>query len=280
MGIAEAALLVIWCISGFISGVCSLGGAIFAVSAAPFFLPLREVILVSCILNFFIDAGVALMHLRSCLWKSLLPMLATALPGIYIFRVLPQFWLRILVGTLLILFSLWTAFGRVRARRESTGMAAAAGFFAGVFGGSISLDGPPAGIYAVYANWEPRQMLGTLSVFFSIREFFTCILQYRAGLYTPEVIHYSLIGLPACIAGLLLAYPVANRISRNLMQRLVVLIVIIGGITCIARFMQKDSRLCWLEKYQGIVCSIVFYFFIQPEDVFSGRDDALARGLL
>lgn len=184
MGIAEAALLVIWCISGFISGVCSLGGAIFAVSAAPFFLPLREVIL---------------------------------------------------VGTLLILFSLWTAFGRVRARRESTGMAAAAGFFAGVFGGSISLDGPPAGIYAVYANWEPRQMLGTLSVFFSIREFFTCILQYRAGLYTPEVIHYSLIGLPACIAGLLLAYPVANRISRNLMQRLVVLIVIIGGITCIAR---------------------------------------------
>ena len=226
MGIAEAALLVIWCISGFISGVCSLGGAIFAVSAAPFFLPLREVILVSCILNFFIDAGVALMHLRSCLWKSLLPMLAT---------VLPEFWLRILVGTLLILFSLWTAFGRVRARRESTGMAAAAGFFAGVFGGSISLDGPPAGIYAVYANWEPRQMLGTLSVFFSIREFFTCILQYRAGLYTPEVIHYSLIGLPACIAGLLLAYPVANRISRNLMQRLVVLIVIIGGITCIAR---------------------------------------------
>ncbi len=179
------------------------------------------------------------MHLRSCLWKSLLPMLATALPGsvagIYIFRVLPEFWLRILVGTLLILFSLWTAFGRVRARRESTGMAAAAGFFAGVFGGSISLDGPPAGIYAVYANWEPRQMLGTLSVFFSIREFFTCILQYRAGLYTPEVIHYSLIGLPACIAGLLLAYPVANRISRNLMQRLVVLIVIIGGITCIAR---------------------------------------------
>lgn len=239
MGIAEAALLVIWCISGFISGVCSLGGAIFAVSAAPFFLPLREVILVSCILNFFIDAGVALMHLRSCLWKSLLPMLATALSGsvagIYIFRVLPEFWLRILVGTLLILFSLWTAFGRVRAKRESTGMAAAAGFFAGVFGGSISLDGPPAGIYAVYANWEPRQMLGTLSVFFSIREFFTCILQYRAGLYTPEVIHYSLIGLPACIAGLLLAYPVANRISRNLMQRLVVLIVIIGGITCIAR---------------------------------------------
>lgn len=44
--------------------------------------------------------------------------------------------------------------------------------------------------------------------------------------------------------------------------------------------MQKDSRLCWLEKYQGIACSIVFYFFIQPEDVFSGRDDALARGLL
>ena len=78
-------------------------------------------------------------------------------------------------------------------------------------------------------------MRGTLSGFFSRREFFTCILQYSAGLYTPEVIHYSLIGLPACIAGLLLAYPVANRISRNLMQRLVVLIVIIGGITCIAR---------------------------------------------
>ena len=44
--------------------------------------------------------------------------------------------------------------------------------------------------------------------------------------------------------------------------------------------MQKDSRLCWLEKYQRIVYSIVFYFFFQPEGVFSERDDALARGLL
>lgn len=54
---------------------------------------------------------------------------------------------------------------------------------------------------------------------------------YPWGVSIPD----SLIGLPACIAGLLLAYPVANRISRNLMQRLVVLIVIIGGITCIAK---------------------------------------------
>ena len=37
-----------------------------------------------------------------------------------------------------------------------------------------------------------------------------------------------------------------------------------------------DARLCGLEKYQIIVCSIVF---IPPEDVFPGRDDALARGL-
>lgn len=239
MSLTVAALLVIWCISGFMSGVCGLGGAIFAVSMAPFFLPLRDVILVSCILNFFIDAGVALMHFRHCLWKSLLPMLAAALPGsvagIWSFRMLPEFWLRLLVGSLLILFSLWTVFGRVRVHRESTGKAAIAGFLAGVFGGSISLDGPPAGIYGVYANWEPRQMLGTLSVFFTIREFFTCVLQYQAGLYTPEVIHYSMLGLPACIAGILLAYPVAGRISRDLMQKLVVVIVIIGGMTCIAR---------------------------------------------
>ena len=40
-----------------------------------------------------------------------------------------------------------------------------------------------------------------------------------------------------------------------------------------------DARLCGLEKYQIIVCSIVFYFFIPPEDVFPGRDDVLARGL-
>lgn len=39
------------------------------------------------------------------------------------------------------------------------------------------------------------------------------------------------------------------------------------------------ARLFGLEKYQIIVCSIVFYFFIPPEDVFLGRDDALARGL-
>ena len=35
--------------------------------------------------------------------------------------------------------------------------------------------------------------------------------------------------------------------------------------------MQKDSRLCWLEKYQGIVCSIVFYFLSSPKTSFQGE---------
>lgn len=35
--------------------------------------------------------------------------------------------------------------------------------------------------------------------------------------------------------------------------------------------MQKDSRLCWLEKYQVIVCSIVFYFLSSPKTSFQGE---------
>lgn len=232
-------IMIAWGLCGFISGVCGIGGAMFAVPLAAYFMPMQEVILISCILNFFMDFTISVMHLRWCRWKSLLPMFLGAFPGsvagLYILEFLSETHLRLVVGILLICFAAWNLFAHVKARRECWPVASGAGFLAGVLGTSISFDGPPAGAYAIFAGWEPRVLLGTCGVFFVIREAFTCVLQYGAGLYSPEILEYALWGIPATICGTLLSFPVASHIRIGAMRKLVIAIVILGGFSCILK---------------------------------------------
>ena len=88
-------------------------------------------------------------------------------------------------------------------------------------------------ILPLYQGWEPREVLGTLGIFFLIRSLFTCLLQAKAGFYTPEVIRYAMYGIPACVAGALCAFPVVRRIRVDLFRRALMLVIAAAGLVCL-----------------------------------------------
>lgn len=229
-----------WLCGGFISGLSGIGGAMFAVPIAAAFIPMHEVIALSCILNLAMDAGICIMQFRFCRIAAILPMLAGTIPGsfagLYILQLVSGDVLQGGVGLLLLFFVWWRYASRnASAHGESWPMGAAAGFAAGLLGTAISFDGPPAGAYGLYAGWPPRVFLGMVSVFFVIRGVLTCVLQGAAGFYTPPVLSYAMVGAPATFLGALLAFPLTKRVPQDIFQRVLMAVIAAAGAVCLAR---------------------------------------------
>ncbi|SDL29807.1 hypothetical protein SAMN05660337_2555 [Maridesulfovibrio ferrireducens] len=231
-----------WLIGGFVSGVSGIGGAMVAVPIASIFIPMHELIPLSCILNVVMDGCIACMHFRYCRVSALWPMLVGSLPGafagLFILQYVSGAILQGGVGALLLYYVYWQHTYKVKeARKESWSRGGAAGFGAGLLGTAISFDGPPIGAYGLYVGWQPRVFLGTLGVFFVIRGTMTCALQFGAGLYTPHVLEYAMYGVPATIIGTLCAFPVVKHINLATFRRVLMCIIVLAGSVCILRSM-------------------------------------------
>jgi hypothetical protein len=229
-----------WLIGGFVSGVSGIGGAMVSVPVVALFIPIQEVIPLSCILNLVMDSCIAAMHFRHCRFPALLPMIAGSVPGalagLFILQVVTGSVLQGAVGALLLFYVYWQQHSRItQAGGESWTRGGAAGFGAGLLGTAISFDGPPVGAYGLYAGWSPRVFLGTLGVFFVIRASMTCILQASAGLYTDTVLGYAAYGIPATILGTLCSFPVVRFINQAVFRRVLLCIITLAGIVCLVR---------------------------------------------
>ena len=90
------------------------------------------------------------------------------------------------------------------------------------------------GIYTTI--WTlPRPLLATLGVFYFCRSLVTCDMQWYAGLYTPEVLHYAICGVPASILGTLSSYPLVRRMKPEAFQLLLKIIIVFGALSCLIR---------------------------------------------
>lgn len=240
MDIPVLMVVLAWFAGGFISGASGIGGAMIALPIAALFIPIQDVIALSCILNLVMDGMITAMHFRHCKVRALYPLFAGAIPGsiigLFILQMVPGSMLQGMTGVLLLLFVLWQRRGAVNQQGgESWIKGGLAGFASGVLGSAISFDGPPVGAYGLYAGWAPRVFLGTLGVFFIIRASLTCVLQAGAGLYTPEVLRYAAYGLPATVLGTLCAFPFVKRINPEPFRKLLQGIIAIAASVCIWR---------------------------------------------
>ena len=142
MDFPSVIVFIAWLLGGFVSGLTGIGGAMLAVPLAAMFIPMHDVILLSCILNLAMDGTLTCMYLRHCRFSALAPLLAGAIPGAFIGLVILQAVSgRILqggVGLLLLSYVCWQFFARRSGReRSSWAVGSIAGLGAGVLGTAI-----------------------------------------------------------------------------------------------------------------------------------------------
>ena len=239
MGPTEIAIFLSWFAGAFVAGVSGLGAALVAVPILAFFLPMRENVLLSCLLLFSLVVVMVLQHRRHARPMSALRMLAGAVPGtlvgVWILDRVPAWALEAAIGATLVLFLAWQLAGRGARGSESWGLGAFVGGVSSMLGAAISTDGPPAAAYALYCGWPPRAYLGTLALFYVTRGAIGIATQAWYGLYTEQVLHYYYYGLPAVILGTVLALPVVKRISHERFRAVVLVLIALGAAACLGR---------------------------------------------
>ncbi|HSH12325.1 MAG TPA: sulfite exporter TauE/SafE family protein [Desulfurivibrionaceae bacterium] len=198
-------LLLILAAGAFTQGLTGFGSALISLPLLILFMDIRVAVPLS-ILNGLLITGVLSLHLKSHLdWHKIGPMLAGFVPGVVLGVVFlkktnkPFFML--LLGVLLVGFSLYRLLARPRPHRLGRAWGVGAGLASGAISSAFSAGGPPSIIYATMTGWNKHEIKATLSIYFFLGGITTALAHLAGGVTTWEVARIFAWSFPAVLVG-------------------------------------------------------------------------------
>lgn len=224
-------------------GISAFGAALFTVPILSHFFPL-DFVLPMCAL---IDATAALALgariSRDAAWtelKWMIPLsLAGAIAGVTLLVALPQQAMIAGIGLFLVAYALYSFRQGEATRIISRAWAPVAGFIGGAFGTMFGVGAPPYAIYLAHRMQDKLAYRATLSnmVIFSVG---MRVLVFAAGgLVLADRIGGFVVLVPFALAGLWLGNRLQARISRGGLLRIVSVLLLLIGVSLIARVLSS-----------------------------------------
>ena len=223
-------------IAGFIQAVTGFGSGIFMMVFFPALFPILGASALSSSISLPATCVQAWNYRKVSAWKLIL------LPAaVYIFMssvsillapYLPTAILKKIFGVIMILLSIYflTISGKLKIR-ATLFSATICGMLSGFMGGLFGIGGPPIVIYFLAALDDKEQYLGTLQSFFFITGAYTFIFRCITGIYTVDLIPYSILGVAGILLGTKLGRKVVDKINADTMKKLVYLFLGFAGLT-------------------------------------------------
>jgi uncharacterized membrane protein YfcA len=167
-----AAGLIVVTIAGVIQGLTGFGSALVMVPVLSMFLSPREVVPITLVLGTIMNLVIMVQARRSVDRRMLLPLFVPALVGIpigtLVLLVLPAPFLRILIGGVIISFSLALLAGFSMEIRNERVASVPIGFASGVLNGSITMSGPPLILFFQNQGMDRARFRANLVTFFFV----------------------------------------------------------------------------------------------------------------
>ena len=204
--------------ASLIQGILGFGSALVAVPLALLFLPKETVVssmfMVVLSLNGFlsvrIKAPISLRPVALLFFASLLGMPV----GVWVLRAIPMNTMQVLVGCLVVLFTILLQWGKLKLPRNAllTGLA---GFFSGLLNTSTTMSAPPVLILLAGQGLPKDQFRRMLVSFFLACDLVGTLALLIAGVMTPQTARYGVVAIPFAFLG---GY-VGDRLSSKLPER-------------------------------------------------------------
>lgn len=229
---------VIALLAGFIQGLSGFGSVLIALPMLVLFLDFDKAVPLVSIWGMTINT-ILLAQLRAHLRLQLvLPLTMAAIPGIplgvYVLKNADIRVLEMLLGVLLLIFSLYFVFSGGKTRKLSIAWLYAAGFCSGCLGGSLAMSGPPVIVYTALQPWDKDEMKSTLTGYFFLSGLVIIIAQAVSGLMTTAVFTGSLISIPFIILGVVSGSSIYRRLATDHYRQVVVgMITLLGLLTVV-----------------------------------------------
>lgn len=171
-------------------------------------------------------------------WHEVAKIIAFIMPGIIagilIYRMFPADHLLALYGLIVAIIGGWYLHGGT-GEGLPRGLMIIIVFAAGLMQGMFVSGGPLLVIYAVTILRGKEEFRATLSVVWTILNALILVEAAFAGNVTPEVVHYSLIGIVPLIAATILGGLLQKRVSQSAFMKLTYILLIVSGLSLLFR---------------------------------------------
>jgi uncharacterized membrane protein YfcA len=220
-------------------GISAFGAALFVVPVLSHFLPLDVVLPMVVLLDVSAALALGVRISREAEWSELkwmVPLsLAGAVAGVTLLVALPRQVTIAGIGTLLVLYSLYSLRQGDAARIVRPTWGPVAGFVGGAFGTLFGVGAPPYAIYLAHRLRDKAAYRATLSnmVIFSVS--IRAVVFAAGGLMLADRFAGFAVLLPFCLAGLWLGNRLQRRISRAGLLRVVAGLLLLIGVSLLVR---------------------------------------------
>lgn len=222
-----------------VRGMSGFGAGLVAAPLLAFVLPVHVVVPTTGLLVFVLFIFLTLRDRRNVIWRELkllaAPTLAGVVGGLYLFKLLDNELLLVMLGGFLIVYALYMlavhAFGLPEFRcseRWAIPLGFAGSFFDTLFGGG---GGTLVVIYMHARGIGRMEFRATVAMLWFI-EMIARIGGYAiAGYYTREVLILVAALLPVMWAGTWLGERLGNRVSAETFSRILAVVLLLSGIS-------------------------------------------------
>src|SRR5699024_1895776 len=163
-------LLLILFVATFIRSAFGFGEALIAVPLLALVMPVEVAVPVAVLASITVSVVAVAQDWRHIQLGSATRLFVATLLGVplglLLLKAAPESVVKILLGTVIILFSSYLLIQRGGLRLRSDKSAPLFGFLAGVFGGAYGMNGPPLVAFGTLRGWSPQQFRATLQGYF------------------------------------------------------------------------------------------------------------------
>lgn len=239
-------LLVVF-IATLIRSAFGFGEALFAVPLLALRLPLAIAAPLAVLLSITVAAFIVFqdwrkIHVRSTGWL-VLPTLFGIPVGLALLTSSHQRAVRVGLAILIVAFAAFSLIGSKppQLKKDSLPWLLGCGFLAGVLGGAYGMNGPPLVIYGAMRRWSAQHFRATLQGYFLPASVLGMAGYWVKGLWTPVLVHYFLISLPAALPAILLGRILNHRMHGETFLRYIYIgLALIGTVLFIQAVTTQD----------------------------------------
>jgi|SRR3990172_4629983 len=236
----EWVLIPIGFLGALVYGITGFGSALVTIPLATHFVPLPFALAVFVLQDFSSAVRVATENPRNALKAEVVRMVPIMIVGTVLGATLlvslPRKANMLALGTFVLLYGAWSLARRGMPGKVGTGWAYLAGFCGGLFGMLFGAGGPPYAIYLSHRDLSKEQFRATMSLtsIFSIGVR-AIGLALMGLLLRADVLLTAALVVPTALVAVALATRGFRLISRELLLKLVALLLLATGVSLIAR---------------------------------------------
>jgi uncharacterized protein len=214
------------------------GESLVAVPLFSIFIPLEVAVPLSVLMSVLVALVVVVQDHRQIHFNSAKWLILFAIPGIPVGLAIliygNEFWVKIGLGIIIILYSLYAISGKniFLLQKDSKRWMLICGLLSGILGGSYGLNGPPLVVYGNMRKWNAKVFRATLQGYFLPVSALGILGYLFKGLINAEVIRYFLVSLPAIFPAIFLGRYFNHRLKDDSFFKYVYF-----GLLCIGVFL-------------------------------------------